>query len=234
MKTTVPFTKDILFKSKIAEITSISLEHEINIDDEAVNGNFIVSGDYKTHEVSVNKEEFLYKLPFNVELTDNIDLDTFSFEILDFYYEIIDKEILRVNIEFEVQAEEKEVEIPTENKEERHDDVVFENIDEEIENVTIETPLVEERQEIPEDKEEKVNEEEQRISKTEQETILNNIAVDEEEEYINYNVHIVREMESLESICEQYSANIDLVKEYNNVTEINIGDKIIIPQDIDE
>ena len=81
MKTKVPFTKDILFKSKIAEITSISLEHELSLEKGDISGVFIISGDYKTHEVCVNKEEFEYKLPFNVEVTENIDLDTLNFEI---------------------------------------------------------------------------------------------------------------------------------------------------------
>ena len=107
MKSVVPFTKDILFKSKIAEITSISLEHELDVKEDSVTGNFIISGDYKSHEVSVNKEEFLYKLPFSVELTENIDLNTFNFEILDFYYDVIDNDTLRINIEFEVKAEKK-------------------------------------------------------------------------------------------------------------------------------
>ena len=58
MKQVVPFKKDIIFKSKIAEITSISLEHTLNLDDDTISGDFIVSGDYKMTEASVNKEDF--------------------------------------------------------------------------------------------------------------------------------------------------------------------------------
>ena len=120
MKIKVPFTKDILFKSKIAEITSISLEHELSLDNNEVGGVFIVSCDYKTHEVCVNKETFEYKLPFNVEITENIDKDTLNFEIIDFYYDIVGDDTLRVNIEFEVSAEvikEEEVEEVSEDRE---------------------------------------------------------------------------------------------------------------------
>ena len=58
MNCIIPFTKDIKFKTNIAEILSISLEHDFTANPEEVLGNFIISGDYKTHEVSVNKEHF--------------------------------------------------------------------------------------------------------------------------------------------------------------------------------
>lgn len=40
MKKIVPFKKDINFKTNIAEITSISLEHTLKV------GNFTVDGDF--------------------------------------------------------------------------------------------------------------------------------------------------------------------------------------------
>ena len=230
MKTKVPFTKDILFKSKIAEITSISLEHELSTDNDEISGFFIVSGDYKTHEVCVNKEKFEYKLPFNVEITENIDLDTLSFEIIDFYYDIIGDDTLRVNIEFEVMADEKkEEEISNQDREEI---ATFEEVPLEVKETPLEevqlppiTPL-EELQPQETDTE--------RLDEEEKKTILDAIAKDSDNEYITYNVHIVRNMETLESICETYHTNIDLIKEYNNIETINIGDKIIIPEEKDE
>ena len=41
-------------------------------------------------------------------------------------------------------------------------------------------------------------------------------------------------MESFESISEKYNVSVDLLKEYNNLESINIGDKIIIPEEKDE
>ena len=64
MKSVIPFKKVIEFKTKIAEITSISLEHEYVKKEGELSGDFIVEGDYKVHEVSVNKEKFKYRLPF--------------------------------------------------------------------------------------------------------------------------------------------------------------------------
>ncbi len=259
MKMTIPFTKDILFKSKIAEVTSISLEHEMNVKNGEVSGNFIVSGDYKSHEVSVNKEEFLYKLPFNVELTSNIDLDTFNLEITDFYYEIIGSDVLRVNIEFEVEAKEIETkeEIIEEEKEDR-ELVEFQSVDDDIKEVkldeiiTLEDEIKDEKikenvkkedhtdskvleenmimaDEVTHDVEINEKSQDARLDEEQEKTILQAVDVDSEEEYITYNVHIVRELETLESICQSYEASVELVKEYNKVDNINIGDKIIIP-----
>lgn len=231
MKSVVPFTKDILFKSKIAEITSISLEHELDVKEDSVKGNFIISGDYKSHEVSVNKEEFLYKLPFSVELTENIDLNTFNFEILDFYYDVIDNDTLRINIEFEVKAEKKEEKI--EEREVKQEEI-FTPVEEEIESIEVEIPVSNKIEEPVEIKEQvKKEKPEERVEKEEQETILNNIDV-EEDDFMTYNIHIVREMESFESISEKYNVSVDLLKEYNNLESINIGDKIIIPEEKDE
>ena len=109
MNTKIPFTKDITFEKKVSEITSISLEHEIKVLDGVLKGNFIVSGDYKSHEVSVNKEPFSYMLPFEIELSHDIDTETIEFMIDDFTYEIIDNTDLRVNIDFNILASKKEI-----------------------------------------------------------------------------------------------------------------------------
>ena len=203
----------------------------MDVKEDSVTGNFIISGDYKSHEVSVNKEEFLYKLPFSVELTENIDLNTFNFEILDFYYDVIDNDTLRINIEFEVKAEKKEEKI--EEREVKQEEI-FTPVEEEIESIEVEIPVSNKIEEPVEIKEQvKKEKPEERVEKEEQETILNNIDV-EEDDFMTYNIHIVREMESFESISEKYNVSVDLLKEYNNLESINIGDKIIIPEEKDE
>lgn len=261
MKTTVPFTKDILFKSKIADITSISLEHELDIKDDSINGNFIISGDYKTHEVCINKEEFEYKLPFSVEITDNIDINTLEFEITDFNYDIIGNDTLRVNIEFNVTAEEKKesnieerktIEVETDKLfEEPEEEIIKTKIDEinipiqrekdceEKDNIANENIEKEETliQEINNDCEEDILKEEslseERIDKADEQTILDAVS-EKDDEFTTYNIHIVRGSETIESISQKYSTTIDIINEYNNIEELNIGDKIIIPQLEDE
>ena len=82
----IPFESTLDFKTNIYEITKMSLEHDYNVSGGAVLGNFYVTGEYRSHEVSVNKEPFKFTLPFEVELRDDIDLDTLEFNIEDFSY----------------------------------------------------------------------------------------------------------------------------------------------------
>ena len=57
--------------------------------------------------------------------------------------------------------------------------------------------------------------------------IFNNIS--ESETYKSYTVYIVRENDTLESILNKYSTSKELLEPYNNLEELKIGDKIIIP-----
>ena len=65
MKQIIPFKKELLFKTKVSEITSISLEHTLSLkEDDLISGEFIINGDYKMTEGSINREKFSFTLPF--------------------------------------------------------------------------------------------------------------------------------------------------------------------------
>ena len=98
--------KEFLFKSKIYEITSISIEQDSKIEGSNLVGEFIVSGSYRLHEISINKEDFSFKIPFKHELKSNINLDTIKLEINDFNYNFNNYDELSVHIEYIVTAEE--------------------------------------------------------------------------------------------------------------------------------
>ena len=68
MKKIIEYEKDIIFKTKIGEICSISLENEFNVEGNYLKGDFTILGEYKSNELSVNKEPFEYKLPLEYEL----------------------------------------------------------------------------------------------------------------------------------------------------------------------
>ena len=118
MKNVIPYTKEIIFKSNIGEICSISLEHEEEVVGNSIEGIFKVSGEYKTHEISVNKEDFSYDLPFNIELDEDIDKTTINVDIEDFNYSFA-SDVLKVNIEFSVTGERKQEEVVEEIEEEK-------------------------------------------------------------------------------------------------------------------
>lgn len=242
MNTKIPFTKDITFEKKVSEITSISLEHEIKVEDSVLKGNFIISGDYKSHEVSVNKEPFSYMLPFEIELSHDIDTETIEFMIDDFTYEIIDNTDLRVNIDFNILASKKEI---MEEPESIFEDAseLFSDNDEERETIesengnSLEDILNEEKVEINEDILAEEVEADLRdqvavqstIKEVSEDTIINSIK-NTDDEFTTYHIHMVSDGETVETICTMYNSNLNILGEYNELGELNAGDKVIIPE----
>ena len=47
MKKIINYEKDILFKTNIGELTSISLEHDFTVDEGILKGDFLINGEYK-------------------------------------------------------------------------------------------------------------------------------------------------------------------------------------------
>lgn len=212
MNCIIPFTKDVKFKSNIAEILSVSLEHDYTANETEVLGNFTISGEYKTHEVSVNKEHFEYVLPFSVNMTNKIDTNSVNFEVQDFTYEVIDNDTLRVNIEYSINADELKEEEP---------------LFKQVEEPTLDNLLDEIDREVEEPKEE-INEERD-ISEEAKDTILNNIN-DSDDVYVTYHIHEMKETDTVESICLKYNTSDSILGEYNDLSILTLGDKIIIPE----
>lgn len=263
LKSIIPYSKEISFGSKIAEITSMSLEHELHIEPGCASGNFIISGDYKSHEVSVNREPFLYKLPFSIELTEAIDLDSLRFEIRDFSYDIVNDETIEVDIEFSLEAEEMAVDDPvsldeSEEKErgtlEKMEDpvtttditnLIDENLTFANDSLFEEEKVPEERKEVEEIVEER-NEEEKEMVESRDDVIITNEKKEEMKEseetiiqnvnpmddsYATYHIHVVNNGETVETICTMYHSNLNVLSEYNDMSNISAGDKIIIPRE---
>ena len=236
MNLIIPFTKDIKFNSSIAEITSISLEHDYTVNDGEILGNFIVSGDYKSHELSVNKEHFEYVLPFSVELTTRIDRNSVDFSIEDFTYEIKNNDTLEVRIEYSVNALEEKKETKEEVVEE---EPLFERVEE---DVTLEDMLdkinedIRDDEEVEEtDKEDTMETEviEQRdVTEDDKKTIIDSIN-DADDAFVTYHIHIMKETDTIDTVCTKYNTTSNILSEYNDLSTVAIGDKLIIP-DINE
>jgi len=56
----------------------------------------------------------------------------------------------------------------------------------------------------------------------------------EDDTYVTYHVHIVREGDTLESIAMKYNVPVELIKEYNHFEALELKSKLIIPAADDE
>ena len=81
--------------------------------------------------------------------------------------------------------------------------------------------------EVEEPKEE-INEERD-ISEEAKDTILNNIN-DSDDVYVTYHIHEMKETDTVESICLKYNTSDSILGEYNDLSTLTLGDKIIIPE----
>lgn len=213
MKNIIPFKKDVIFKTNISEVTSISLENTLTINKDVVKGLFIVSGEYKISDKSISIDPFNLELPFEIIIDEKYDTSKAIIDIDDFYYEIINDNVLRVAI-----------------------DVLIDKLEEKplIEEFTLidETPK---RTVIEEDVSDIVTEErciepeEEKIEVKEKINSLFNKFSKESEVYVTYNVYIVREGDTIQSILDKYGIDVEVLKKYNDISELKLGDKLIIP-----
>lgn len=205
MKKLIPFRKEISF-DHLYEITSISLEHNLSKEDNTLSGNFIVSGEYLMTETSKDTIPFNYDIPFTVDIDETYDISNASIDVDDFYYEIINNNILAINIEVKLDNI-KEILLERGNMDTL--DILSDNvidIDVTDNNIEIDNYI--------EDKD---------IKKS----LFSNL--DNTDNYVNYRVYIVRENDNIDGIMKKYNVNKNMLEDYNDLTNIKVGDKIIIP-----
>lgn len=212
MKEFIPIKKDIIFKSKIYEITNINLDHEYKVLNDIIEGTIFLTGSYKMTEASVVEEDYIYNIPFSIAISKRINKDTIKIDIEDFKYEI-SKDILRVNINLELNCEE---EIENEIINEINSDILENNFNDNILEINKEENS----------KEENINDNIINNINNITKNIVNNTG----DEYYTYKVYIVRKNDTLENICEKFNITLDDIKLYNDIENINVGDKILIPK----
>ena len=236
MKKIINFDKKIEFPSMIGEVTSISLDENLKFKDESnIVGNLIVKGTYKRTEASRLEEDFYYELPTEIILTEKIDISTASIEIDDFYYEIENEDsinchiILLINGMEIVDIEEKDEEEKIELKEHK---IKVEKIEEEKEERECDgdASFQEYEEEYIEPEKEIVNEN-KKVTEEENNDVgsLFTSLKDSEETFSTYLVYIMRKEEALESIISKYNTNKEVLEQYNDLSNITVGSKIIIP-----
>ena len=244
----------IEFSSMIGEITAISLEHTLKfIDSSNIEGDFIVSGTYKLTEASRIEEKFNYNLPAEIILSENIELSSAKIEIDDFYYEIENDYSLICYIDVKVEGVEivelEEEDEPFEEPKIHYDQVAKNNVDNEKMEIQKETIELEEQivkvenielptkenltrecdGEINEENIEMEKEEIMQIKETQNVSSLFENINESEETYSTYSVYILREEETISSLIEKYKTTKEELESYNDITNLSVGSKIIIP-----
>lgn len=208
MKKIVSFDKELEFNSIIGDINSISLDHTLKFTDSSnINGEFLIKGSYKLSEASRLEDNFEFKVPVEVILNEVLDLDSVSIEINDFNYHVDNSDTLVCHIEIKIEGiekidEEKEI-LEEENRE--CDDDMDEVVEDDIK--AVET-----------DSEDESN----------MESIFSTLN-DSDDNFVAYSVYIMRENDSLGSILDKYNITKEELENYNDLDNIGIGSKIVIP-----
>lgn len=249
MKQIIPFKKDLPFKTKVSDITSISLERKIEIlDGGIVTGTFYITGDYKMNEGSINREKFSFDLPFDITLDPRYDVNSVKADIEDFYYDIINEDTLKVNIDLYIEAEylpdtslDNNILTEEDKSDNEMNDVQKEN-----------EPVEEDRNELKSDSKNDENIEIEKDKEVTSEKIKNDDAtmndsdierndvddfandlfsnLDNTETYTTYYVYIVKEEDTIDKIISLYGVTKEDIENYNDITSIKPGDKVIIPK----
>lgn len=273
MKKVVPFTKTISFRTMIAEITDIEVNHTLALNENhEVVGDILVDGKYKMTDASQIEEEFHYKLPFTIDIDERYNLDNLEIIISDFYFEIINEEDLKINVEIEmdgieenklpkleekrnsleevsevldteedfVRNKEDDILIPVEIEEKQEKLEVQQNnplhkLAEEIKKdiLTEDIPLVEvtkqeAKKEIKKETTSVKQEKDNNTSSTNMSSIFSSLA-SSEETFSTYYVYMVRETDTIESIIDKYQTTKEELQNYNDLTNVKVGSKLIIP-----
>ena len=246
MKKIIPFNNVLSFSTDVCEITAISLEYKVDIGDDAISGTFNISGEYKITDGQLEREKFNFELPFDIALGNNYDRSTLVVDIDDFRYEIVDRNKLKVNIDLYIDGEVIPVvmeEDRKDNVDDMKDDLVIHNSQKE-DNEEI-TPVITNSKEridlleemLDNDKEIEMKEEKEiKITNENNNNIENNNenidifnGINNDDGYVTYRVYRVMEGDTIDKIIEKYNITKEELEKYNDLGDIKIGDKLIIP-----
>lgn len=230
MNQKIEFKKDCMLKTYVSSITDISLTHDYKILDDTIEGYFDVTGSYKVTMSSVETEDFMFTIPFTIALSSLIDKDTIDLKLSDFNYSV-EKDVLHLKMFLDMDYQEIEIKEDTEDNEEI-DNMINDLMDKES-TIDIKSPSEFHNEVMLDnviDSKEEVSTKE-KVSEKNFNTIFNEV---KESNFSKYKVYIMRSEDTLESILVKYNVTMDEIKEYNDIDNINIGSKIVIPYNKNE
>ena len=235
MKQIIPFNKEITFKKVVSDITSISLDHDLQLKGEdLITGNFYIKGKFKMNKASITEEEFSYKIPCEIAISDDYDTYDATVDIDDFYYDLVDDSILKVNIAVVIDNLIKK-ERCIENEEVEEDKNKLETLDE-IESVKEKTQQLDIEQ-VESNKKVDITYQEKETERINPVNVIKSSNEDlfkTENTYQTYYVYLTKDEDTFDTLKEKYRVSKEEILNYNDITEITSGMKIIIPQCKDE
>ena len=175
------------------------------------------------NEISFTKEQGLNYIEIMKK-----HYQTLKYRIKD---EVIDGDTAVVTVEIEVNDYSKilkEADLYLEN----HKEEFIKKQDEERQNMIEQEKIEEKIEKQPEEKIEERCIEEETFEEPEIKKEIKNLFSDfsDDNEYSTYYVYILREGDNIDTIMTKYGITREILSEYNNIDEIKIGDKIIIPE----
>lgn len=251
MKKIVPFNNVLNFETDVCEISAISLEHKIDILEDAISGVFYITGEYKITDGQLEREKFSFELPFDIALGSTYDRNTLVVDIDDFRYEIVDRNKLKVNIDLYIDGEivpneeiisnqEREIMFNEKMIDDKEDDSLEEDVmvdkDEDViepiitsskERIDLLDDMLDNSEEENMEEEKEVNINNVNNNNQENINILNGISNDTE--YVTYRVYRIMEGDTIDKIIDKYKVSHEELEKYNDLGDIKIGDKLIIP-----
>ena len=231
MKQTIPFRKDITFKTKIGELTAISLDNDLTLKGEdLIVGNFYISGNYKILEGSLEEESYSYKIPCEIAISEEYDTYDATIDIDDFYYEIINDEILRVNITVVINNLERK-ELPEERNVQEEIEVLRDEEEKDKDNEVANVFKEEIKLPVEDNSDIKVIDkmDNERNSFLKQKDDVSK----QSDTYLTYKVYIYKEEDTIEKVLSKYKITKDQLSDYNNLEDIMPGSKLVIPSSND-
>ena len=222
MNKIIPFNKDITFNNSIGGITSIALDDTLKlVDDYTIRGELIVRGCNRVRELDY---DFSYSLPVDISIDSKYDTSKCSISIDDFYYEIMNEDILKVKIDLilddlfykEETIKKEELVVSGDRNLDVNASFVKKDDDYDVDvellkdNISVDFSF--------DKKDDNSNKVEDLFKE------MNN-----EREYSIYRVYTVCENDSLEYIMDKYKVSRDDLADYNDLMVITPGMKLVIP-----
>ena len=239
MKQIIPFEKEINLKSKAYEITSISLDDDMQLKGvDTIVGNFYIKGKYKENPSSIEDISFNYKIPVEIAISDDYDAFYAKAMVDDFYYEVEDnKLIIKIKVAID-NLNKKEEEVKEEVKQEVQEEKRC--IDDEDESYDIKAfdnsgndnnskPILKDDFDISSDTNKDVKIQYNSDDNISLINTLQSFTTNKEDDYKTYLVYLTRDTDTFKSICDKFKTTKESIMDYNDIEDITPNMKIIIP-----